>query len=124
VSLQPAGTSFNHLRRPSLPAVLRPAGPERTLDVVRDVTGRILVWLGWMLIWYFAILAFILLMGIAHAPRWVAVFTSSALLAGIALVLGGNYLRERGVVWRSRRERQMREAEHDEGPFGHPRGEA
>jgi len=90
---------------------------------MRRVVANGLVWVGWLVIWYFGILALILLMGIAKAPRWVGAMSALGLLAGILMVVGGNYLRERGVLWRARREREMRDDELRHGPFGQPRGE-
>lgn len=68
---------------------------------MRRTAANVLAGLGWLMVWYFAILAFILLMGIARSPIWVRVLTAFGLIAGGALVMGSNYLRERGALWRA-----------------------
>jgi hypothetical protein len=90
---------------------------------VRRVLGTIVFGLGWIVVVYFGILAFVLLIGFAHAERWVGATTATALPAGILMVLGGNWLRGRGIIARSRRERELRAEEAARGPFGRPRGE-
>jgi len=90
---------------------------------MRRVVGTVLYGIGWVAIVYFGILAFVLLIGFAHAERWVGVVTGIALPLGIVLVLAGNWFRGRGVIRRSIRERELRAEEAAGGPFGQPRGE-
>jgi hypothetical protein len=90
---------------------------------MRRVLGTVLFGLGWVILVYFGTLAFVLLIGFAHAPAAVKVGTAIAFPAGVLLVLSGNWLRERGVMFRSQRERIARHEREERGPFGPPRGE-
>ena len=90
---------------------------------MRRAVGTVLFGIGWLAIIYFGILAFVLLIGFAHAERWVGVVTAIALPVSIAMVVGGNWLRGRGVIRRSMRERTLRAEEAARGPFGQPRGD-
>ena len=90
---------------------------------MRRVVGTVLYGIGWIAVVYFGTLAFVLLIGFAHAERWVGVVTAVALPVAIAMVLGGNWLRGRGFMRRSVRERARRTDEAARGPFGQPRGE-
>ena len=90
---------------------------------MRRAVGAILFGVGWVAVVYFGILAFVLLLGFAHGKAWVTVVTSIALPVGIVMVLMGNWLRERGWLWRAARERSIRADQAAQGPFGPPRGE-
>jgi hypothetical protein len=90
---------------------------------VRRVVGTLVFGMGWIVVVYFGILAFVLLIGFAHAETWVGVVTAVALPVGVGMVLAGNWIRGRGLISRTRRERTLRAAEASRGPFGRPRGE-
>jgi len=91
---------------------------------MRRAIGLLLSTIGWILLVYFGILAFVLLVGLAHPGEGsrVALLTGLALPVGAAFVLTGSTLQRRGPIWRRHRERQYLQRDQRLGPFGRPRG--